>query len=129
LKGRGDERRDHLAHHFERYPDRDWQVLLKAGMISSSVQAALARGYWAITGLAVAFQPTIWAGLTAYGMSLLLWLAVLARVPVSSAYPFVALSIVQTSVAGAILLDDSFSSAKFVGTMLILAGVVALSRG
>jgi hypothetical protein len=78
------------------------QVLLKAGMISAPVEAALARGDWAATSMVVAFQPMIWAGLTAYGLSLLLWLAVLARIPVSSAYPFVALSIALTSIAGAL---------------------------
>jgi multidrug transporter EmrE-like cation transporter len=67
--------------------------------------------------------------LGAYGASLVLWLIVLARIPVSSAYPFVALSIALTSVAGAVLFHDGFSSIKLAGTFLILLGVVALSRG
>lgn len=104
------------------------QILLKAGMISMSVQGALARGDWAPAGRAIVLQPMIWAGLAAYGMSLLLWLAVLARLPISSAYPFVALSIALTSIAGAILFNDAFPTTKLLGTMLILAGVVALSR-
>ncbi len=105
------------------------QVLLKTGMISAPVQAMIARGQWIPTGIAIAGEPAIWAGLGAYGASLLLWLVVLARIPVSSAYPFVALSIALTSVAGALLFNDNFSSAKIAGTALILAGVVVLSRG
>ena len=105
------------------------QVLLKAGMISAPVQTALTRGGWFPVGVSIASQLTIWCGLAAYGASLLLWLAVLSKVPVSSAYPFVALSISLTSVAGALLFNDSFSVSKLIGTVLILAGVVVLSRG
>lgn len=105
------------------------QVLLKAGMVSASVQAGMARSDWVPKGMAIACQPLIWAGLLAYGASLLLWLIVLARIPISSAYPFVALSIALTSVAGALLFHDSFSSTKLFGTLLILLGVAALSRG
>ena len=105
------------------------QVLLKAGMVSAPVQAAILQGEWVRSGSAIACQPMIWAGLGAYGASLLLWLLVLARIPISTAYPFVALSIALTSVAGTLLFNDGFSFTKLLGTLLILAGVVALSRG
>jgi len=105
------------------------QILLKAGTVSSPVQAAMAGGEWVAKGTAILSEPIIWAGFGAYGASLLLWLVVLARIPVSSAYPFVALSIALTSVAGALLFRDGFSSAKLFGTLLILLGVATLSRG
>ncbi len=105
------------------------QIMLKAGMVSAPVQVAMARVDIVPKGLAVAGQPLIWAGLGAYGISLILWLVVLARVPVSSAYPFVALSIALTSAAGVLLYRDAFSLSKLIGTLFILLGVVVLSRG
>jgi multidrug transporter EmrE-like cation transporter len=148
----GDQEIADLAHHFQRsYEVEDvggvmngetfslimfnvvltaaGQVSLKAGMMSGSIQSALTREGWMAVGVAATCQPMILAGLAAYGVSLLVWLVVLARVPVSSAYPFVALSIALTSVGGALLFGETFSLSKLTGTILILAGVVAISRG
>jgi multidrug transporter EmrE-like cation transporter len=105
------------------------QVMLKAGMMAGPVQAALGRGAWATATLAIGSQPLVIGGLAAYGVAVLLWLIVLARVPLSTAYPFVAVSIALTSVFGRIMFDDAFSAAKLIGTILIMAGVVVLARG
>lgn len=103
------------------------QILLKPGMVSVPVQSALVRGRWSI-GPAVALQPMIWAGRVAYGGSLLLWLALLARAPASSAYHFVALSIALASVTSIMVFNDTVSYSKIIGSALILGGVIALSR-
>jgi multidrug transporter EmrE-like cation transporter len=105
------------------------QVMLKAGMMAPPVQSAIGRGAWAPATMAIATQPMVIGGLAAYGMAVLIWLIVLARVPLSTAYPFVALSIALTGIFGRILFHDAFSAAKLAGTVLIMAGVVLLSRG
>jgi uncharacterized membrane protein len=69
------------------------------------------------------------AGLTAYGLSLLAWLAVLVRYRLSYAYPLLALSYVLVY-AGATqwpALAEAATPQRTLGTLLILAGVVLAS--
>ncbi len=105
------------------------QVALKAGMASPAVRQALAGGLRPITLLQVAFNPLVLLGLFFYGLSMVVWLGVLSRMPVSSAYPFVALAIVLTSLAGRLFFHDAFTLPKIVGTLLIVSGVVVLAKG
>lgn len=103
------------------------QILLKGGMISAAVVAAIeARDLRAIL-LAVATSPGILLGFLSFGLSLLLWLMVLARVPLSTAYPFVALGITVTVAAGALLFGEAISFQKVAGVGLILLGIVTLA--
>lgn len=103
------------------------QILLKGGMISAAVVAAIeARDLRAIL-LAVATSPGILLGFLSFGLSLLLWLMVLARVPLSTAYPFVALGITVTVAAGALLFGEAISFQKLAGVGLILLGIVTLA--
>jgi multidrug transporter EmrE-like cation transporter len=103
------------------------QILLKGGMISAAVVAAIeARDLRAIL-LAVATSPGILLGFVSFGLSLLLWLMVLARVPLSTAYPFVALGITVTVAAGALLFGEAISFQKLAGVGLILLGIVTLA--
>src|SRR5690242_11861493 len=91
------------------------QVLLKRGMISAPVRAALANHEQLKTVLAIATAPSILVGLICFGLSAIVWLFVLARIPLSSAYPFVALGIVVTVVAGWLLFSEALSLAKLIG--------------
>jgi len=105
------------------------QVALKAGMTSPVVRQALAGGMSPTSLLQVVFSPLVLLGLTFYGLSMVVWLGVLSRMPVSSAYPFVALAIVLTSVMGRIFFHDAFTLPKMIGTLLIVSGVVVLAKG
>jgi undecaprenyl phosphate-alpha-L-ara4N flippase subunit ArnF len=69
------------------------------------------------------------AGLVAYGLSLLAWLAVLVRYRLSYAYPLLALSYVLVY-AGATqwpALAEAATPQRTIGTLLILAGVALVS--
>jgi len=105
------------------------QVALKAGMTSPAVRQALAGGISPVSLLQVAFSPLVLLGLACYGLSMVVWLGVLSKMPVSSAYPFVALAIVLTSVFGRVLFHDAFTLPKILGTLLIVSGVVVLAKG
>lgn len=105
------------------------QVALKAGMASAPVRQALAAGLRPMAIVNVAFSPLIMLGLLFYVLSAAVWLAVLSKMPVSSAYPFVALAIVLTSVLGRLVFHDAFTIPKIAGTLLIVTGVVVLARG
>jgi multidrug transporter EmrE-like cation transporter len=67
------------------------------------------------------------AGLICFGCSALVWLAVLSRVPLSTAYPFVALGIAITTAAGLLLFNEPFSALKAAGVLLIVCGVVTVA--
>lgn len=103
------------------------QVALKAGMISPAIQQSVGAAV-ATRIVTILTNPMVLLGLFFYGASAAVWLLVLQKIPVSTAYPFVALGIVLTAIAGRLVFNDPFSGAKIAGTLLIVGGVVVLAR-
>ena len=104
------------------------QIALKAGMTSPGVQRSMAGGSAIGQVIGIVLNPLVALGLFMYVAAAGVWLLVLARVPVSTAYPFVALAIVLTSIMGRIVFNDPFSAAKIAGSLLIVCGVVVLAK-
>lgn len=104
------------------------QLLLKAGVGTPRVQAAASSGSIPNFLIAVAGSWLVWVGLAVFGVSVLMWLSVLARVPVSTAYPFVALGLILTAGLGYFLFGEPMSTGKIAGILLIAAGVVLVAR-
>jgi drug/metabolite transporter (DMT)-like permease len=104
------------------------QIVLKAGMSSSSVLAALAGSDRWQAAWAVGTNIKVLGGLFIYFASALVWLLVLSRVQVSLAYPFVALGFILTMVLGWWVHDDTLSVQRVLGTVLIAAGAVMVGR-
>ena len=71
----------------------------------------------------------LWAGLGSYALSILIWLAVLSRVEVSKAYPFLSIGYVVTLFAGYFLLAEPLSWEKLLGVGAILIGILLISHG
>jgi len=69
------------------------------------------------------------AGFALYGASALLWLFVLARLPLSTAYPLLALNFVLVQLAGTLFFGEPFTAVKGVGLALIVAGVWMTQAG
>ncbi len=103
------------------------QIALKHGMSSPAVQAGLGSGFERLVPL-VATNPFVWLGLALYGAGALLWLGVLAKIDVSQAYPFVGLGFLLTMAFGASLLGESVSTVRLIGTLLVVTGVILVSR-
>ena len=104
------------------------QLLMKAGMSTPAVQAALGEGGSVLSSIqAVALSPLVLLGLVTFGLSAATWLLVLAKVPVSQAYPFVALGIVLTAAGGYALMGETLSLWRLVGIAAIAAGVVLVA--
>jgi multidrug transporter EmrE-like cation transporter len=105
------------------------QLLLKAAtryvgpLVADSGKVA-----W-VSAAALLKTPPLWAGLTCYGVSVLLWLGALSRVQVSIAYPMLSLGYIVNAVAAAALFGETLSAGKLAGIALIGAGVILLSRG
>ena len=103
------------------------QVTLKQGMSSPAVQQGLTGGWLEIV-IAVASNLYVWLGLIFYALGAVLWLGVLAKVDVSIAYPFVGLGFILTALFGVFLLGEAFSVIRFVGTCLVVLGIVLVTH-
>ncbi|MHB8533683.1 MAG: EamA family transporter [Solirubrobacteraceae bacterium] len=73
-------------------------------------------------------SPAFWVGMFCYAASLCVWLAALAKAPVSIAYPMLSLGYVVVAGASALWLGETLSPAKAFGIALICAGVVLVGR-
>jgi multidrug transporter EmrE-like cation transporter len=103
------------------------QVLLKFGMSAPDIQIALAQTDKPLQiAIAIVTSPLVLGGLFCFGLSALFWLFVLSKIPLSTAYPFVALGIVVTAISGRMLLGEPISAIKAVGIVLIVSGVLAI---
>ena len=99
---------------------------MKFGMSMPEIQTAIgsAAGF---TRIAIATSPSILLGLACIGLSAVVWLFVLSKIPLSTAYPFVAMGIAITVAAGRLLFGEPVTGAKLFGVILIIVGVTTVA--
>jgi multidrug transporter EmrE-like cation transporter len=73
-------------------------------------------------------EPYIVGGLVLIFIVFPLWLEVLARLPLSIAYPMVSMGYIVAIAIGALVFKESITSLKVIGMILIIMGIVALSQ-
>lgn len=103
------------------------QIVLKRAMMAEGMQSVLKNGSVAEIAIEVASSPLVLAGLAFFGLSAVVWLFVLSRIPLSSAYPFVALGIFVTVLAGSIMFAEPITLAKGIGVGLIVFGIAMVA--
>ena len=103
------------------------QFLLKAGAAAFSRIRATDTG-WIEIFFTMAFNPWILGGLTLYVASFAIWIAVLAKMQVSLAYPLLSIGYVISIFAAYFIFGEPISMNKLIGVGLIIAGVTVLSR-
>jgi len=69
-----------------------------------------------------------WLALGAYGLSVVVWIVGLSRLPVSQAYPVLSLGYIVTALLAWFVLGESVGLERWIGILLILVGVVFISR-
>jgi drug/metabolite transporter (DMT)-like permease len=74
-------------------------------------------------------SPLFIIALACYGASVLCWIAVLKRMPLPTAIPFVALMYVIVPVAAWRVYGDPLNLRMLGGMALVIAGVVIVARG
>ncbi|KXS33442.1 MAG: Uncharacterized protein AWT59_0468 [Candidatus Gallionella acididurans] len=79
-------------------------------------------------GMKFATEWHIITALFCYGISVVVWMLALSRVPVSIAFPMLSMAYVVTAVAAWQLLGESFNLTKMLGIGVIIFGVIILSR-
>jgi drug/metabolite transporter (DMT)-like permease len=76
-----------------------------------------------------AFQnPFVVAGFALYGIASLAWLIVVSRVPLSLAYPMIALTYVVVVIMSRVLFHEDVTALRYASLAVICAGVFMLSR-
>src|SRR3982075_1354939 len=69
-----------------------------------------------------------WTGMLCYAGSLCVWVAALAKAPVSTAYPMLSLGYVVGAAVSVAWRGESLTAGKILGIALICTGVVLVSR-
>jgi drug/metabolite transporter (DMT)-like permease len=72
--------------------------------------------------------PSLWYALTAYGLSVVVWIVGLSRVPVSQAYPLLSLGYVLNIGLAWWLFGEVPNAQRVIGVGVIIAGVVLVAR-
>ena len=104
------------------------QLVLKLGMSSPDLHAALAGKDWFDIALAVATSGLIPLGIALYGIGAVLWLWILSRTDLSFAYPFVGVAFILTMLFGLVFLGEPVGIERVAGTLLIVGGVTLVAR-
>jgi drug/metabolite transporter (DMT)-like permease len=72
--------------------------------------------------------PSLWFALSAYGLSVVVWLVGLSRVPVSQAYPLLSMGYVLNIGLAWWLLGEVPNAQRVIGIAVIVTGVVLVAR-
>ncbi len=79
--------------------------------------------------LKLLLNPLILGGVFVYGISTVLWLYVLSKLPFSTAYPLNSVAYALSLFVGFFIFKENIDLRKIIGTILILAGVFYIARG
>jgi drug/metabolite transporter (DMT)-like permease len=103
------------------------QLALKAATRVSGPLIAGDAGVWQ-RAFELLVVPSLWYALCAYGLSIIVWLVGLSRVPVSQAYPLLSLGYVINIGLAWWLLGEVPNVQRVAGIGVIVVGVVLVAR-
>jgi drug/metabolite transporter (DMT)-like permease len=104
------------------------QIFLKAGTNALGGAIHLTAQNWFSTGIKVATQLPILAGLACYAISLVVWIIGLSRTDVTIAYPMLSLGYVVSAFAAWFFLGEAVSMQRLLAIGVIMIGVALLAR-
>lgn len=103
------------------------QLLLKAGTNTLGVITPTFNNALPLAG-AIATNLHFLGGFACYGISVLVWILALSRVPVSIAYPMLSIGYIVNALAAWYLFGEILSSGRWLGMGFIIVGVYLLTR-
>lgn len=103
------------------------QLLLKAGTNALGVITPTAANVLPLAG-AIATNPHFLGGFACYGISVLIWILALSRVPVGIAYPMLSIGYVVNALAAWYLFDEALTGGRWLGIGFVIIGVYLLAR-
>ncbi len=102
------------------------QTAIKLG-VGQPKTASAAAGLLGLLGV-IFSSPLVLLGLVLYGVGALAWIAVLARLNLSYAYPFLALNFVLITIISRVVLGENVPTLRWLGIAVICAGIFVVAR-
>lgn len=78
--------------------------------------------------LSFMFSPIFLSSLALYGIATILWIYTLKKVPLSIAYPFMALAFIIVPMLSYFILNEKISTNSIIGTVFIIIGLIITTR-
>ncbi|MEA3335275.1 MAG: EamA family transporter [Chloroflexota bacterium] len=103
------------------------QVSLKLGMSQPGAEETVSEGVLSLIAL-ILRTPLVWLGLMFYGIGALAWIAVLSRLDLSVAYPFLALNFVLITIISRLFLGETVPLLRWAGIGVIVVGILLVAR-
>lgn len=115
-------------------------LILLGVLLNATAQLCLKQGmrqvgHFAFTlenlvpiGFKVGLNPFVFAGLTCYVVSVVVWLLALSRVDVSYAYPLLSVGYIVTAFAGRHFFGEALGPTRWAGIIVICVGVYLITR-
>jgi uncharacterized membrane protein len=101
------------------------QVFWKIGMNSIG-----AIDKFSIPGIISMFlNPVVLLGLFMYGLSTVFWLIALSRKDLSFVYPFISLTFIIVLFLSIFILKEQIGTARIIGTIIIIIGLMVVVKG
>jgi multidrug transporter EmrE-like cation transporter len=73
-------------------------------------------------------EPVLIIALMMHVVALIIWLQVLSKIPLSTAYPILAITYVIVPVLSVLFLKESIQQSQLIGMFLVLVGVIMIGR-
>ena len=70
----------------------------------------------------------IWLGIISTGISMLIWINILSKVKLSTAYPLISLSYIFGLLGAVFILKESVPFIRWVGVIVIIFGIFLITR-
>ncbi|HRW09934.1 MAG TPA: hypothetical protein P5121_32755 [Caldilineaceae bacterium] len=102
------------------------QTAIKLGVSQPSTERT-ASGLFALVNL-ILTSPWVLLGLTLYGIGAVAWIAVLARLDLSLAYPLLALNFVLITLSSRLILGETVPTMRWIGMFVICVGIIIVAR-
>ena len=101
-----------------------FSLMLSLGQILFKFSAKSMPSLLSVEGMKAAMVNLwLWAALVLYGLATVLWIVILQKIPLSKAYPFVALGFAVVPIAAHFLFGEPLSFKYAVGSLLIMSGI------
>lgn len=102
------------------------QTVIKMGVSQPGASEA-ATGLLPLLNVIIR-SPLVILGLLLYGIGALSWIAVLSRVDLSTAYPFLALNFILVTFSAQFILGESVPGLRWLGVLVICIGILLVAR-
>jgi drug/metabolite transporter (DMT)-like permease len=99
------------------------QVLFKLAALRFSLASR-----WTDNVLSLLLNPYLVLAVLLYALLSVVWVWVLTFVPLSIAYPFVALTFVLTVASGALFFGEPVTARLVLGGLMIIGGLIVITR-